>query len=253
MKPHAELREAVRAVLEPFPSSYWRELDQQRAYPEAFVQAMTEAGFLGAMIPQEYGGLGLNLAQTSIMVEEVNRSGGNAGMVHAQIYTMGILLRHGSEEQKRDYLPKIARGELRLQGFGVTEPEAGTDTTSITTTAVRRGDHYLINGRKIFISRLLHSDLLLLLARTTPIEQVEKQSHGLSLLVVDLHQAMGQGLAIERIPLMVNNETYQLVFENLEVPANNLIGEEGKGFRYLLDGLNPERILIAAECIGDGR
>jgi len=251
--PHDRLRQAVREVARRFPGAYWRELEQQRAYPEAFVTAMTDSGFLGAMIPRDYGGLGLNLAQTSIIVEEVNRAGGNAGTAHAQIYTMGILLRHGSAAQKQEYLPRIARGALRLQAFGVTEPGAGTDTTGITTTAVRRGERYLINGNKIFISRVQHSDLMLLLARTTPLDRVQRRSEGLSIFLVDLRTAIDHGLTVERIPIMFNNETNKLRFENLEVPASNLIGEEGQGFRYILDGLNPERILIAAECVGDGR
>ncbi|MDQ2741926.1 MAG: acyl-CoA/acyl-ACP dehydrogenase [Chloroflexota bacterium] len=252
-RPHDPLRQAVRKVTQRFPSAYWRELEQQRAYPEAFVTAMTESGFLGAMIPREYGGLGLTLAETSIIVEEVNRAGGNAGTAHAQIYTMGILLRHGSEVQKQEYLPRIARGALRLQAFGVTEPEAGTDTTGITTTAVRRGERYVINGDKVFISRVQHSDLMLVLARTTPLDRVQRRSEGLSIFLVDLRTAIDHGLTVERIPIMFNNETNKLHFENLEVPAGNLIGEEGRGFRYILDGLNPERILIAAECVGDGR
>jgi len=252
-RPHDPLRQAVREVARRFPGAYWRELEQQRAYPEAFVTAMTDSGFLGAMIPRDYGGLGLNLAQTSIIVEEVNRAGGNAGTAHAQIYTMGILLRHGSAAQKQEYLPRIARGALRLQAFGVTEPGAGTDTTGITTTAVRRGERYLINGNKIFISRVQHSDLMLLLARTTPLDRVQRRSEGLSIFLVDLRTAIDHGLTVERIPIMFNNETNKLRFENLEVPASNLIGEEGQGFRYILDGLNPERILIAAECVGDGR
>lgn len=253
VRPHDPLRRAVREVAQRFPCAYWRELEQQRAYPEAFVTAMTESGFLGAMIPRDYGGLGLTLAETSIIVEEVNRAGGNAGTAHAQIYTMGILLRHGSETQKQEYLPRIAQGALRLQAFGVTEPEAGTDTTGITTTAVRRGERYVINGNKIFISRVQHSDLMLVLARTTPLDRVKRRSEGLSIFLVDLRTAIDHGLTVERIPIMFNNETNKLHFENLEVPAGNLIGKEGQGFRYILDGLNPERILIAAECVGDGR
>jgi acyl-CoA dehydrogenase len=252
-RPHDPLRQAVREVTQRFPSAYWRELERQRAYPEAFVTAMTDSGFLGAMIPREYGGLGLTLAETSIIVEEVNRAGGNAGTAHAQIYTMGILLRHGSAAQKQEYLPRIARGALRLQAFGVTEPEAGTDTTGITTSAVRLGERYVINGDKVFISRVQHSDLMLVLARTTPLDRVKRRSEGLSIFLVDLRTAIDHGLTVERIPIMFNNETNKLHFENLEVPAGNLIGEEGQGFRYILDGLNPERILIAAECVGDGR
>lgn len=247
------LREAVRALCHEFPSSYWRDLDARRAYPEAFVAAMTTAGFLGALIPTAYGGLGLGLTDASIILEEVNRAGGNAGPAHAQMYVMGTLLRHGSEEQKREYLPRIARGEVRLQAFGVTEPEAGTDTMSITTSAVRDGDRYIINGRKIFISRVPHSDLLLLLARTTPREKVEKRSEGLSLFLIDLREAVRHGLTVLPIRTMINNETCELEFDNLVVPAASLVGEEGKGFRYVLDGMNAERILIAAECVGDGR
>ncbi|MFL5659956.1 MAG: acyl-CoA dehydrogenase family protein [Ktedonobacteraceae bacterium] len=250
---HEDLRLAVRALCQRFPDSYWRELDQQRTYPEAFVQAMTEAGYLGALIPKEYGGLGMSLVEASIILEEINRSGGNAGPYHAQVYTMGTLLRHGSEAQKRAYLPKIARGELRLQAFGVTEPEAGTDTTSITTTAVRQGNHYIVNGRKIFISRVQHSDLMILLARTTPREQSKKKSQGLSVFLVDLREAVGNGLTVKPIRVMMNNETNKLHFNQVAVPVENLIGAEGEGFRYILDGMNAERILIAAECIGDGR
>jgi acyl-CoA dehydrogenase len=254
METHAELRQSVREVCQPFPASYWRELDLQRAYPEAFMQAMTEARFLAALIPQEYGGLGLSLTETSIILEEVNRSGGNAGTVHAQIYTMGTLLRHGSEEQKQQYLPEIARGNLRLQSFGVTEPEAGTDTTQITTTAVRDGEHYLITGQKIYISRVQHSDLMILLARTTPRDQVVRsKSEGLSVFIVDLREALSGGLTVTPIRTMVNNETNLLTFDHVRLPASNLIGEEGQGFRSILDGMNAERILIAGECIGDGR
>ena len=248
-----QLRQAVRQLMQDFPASYWRDLDARRAYPEAFVQAMTAAGYLGALIPREYGGLGLGLTDTSVILEEVNRAGGNAGPAHAQMYIMGTLLRHGSEAQKREYLPRIASGDLRLQAFGVTEPEAGTDTTAVTTTAVRDGDRYRVNGRKIFISRVPHSDLLLLLARTTPREEVRKRSDGLSLLLVDLREAIGRGLTVEPIRTMINNETCELTFTDLEVPADALVGEEEKGFRYVLDGLNAERILIAAECVGDGR
>ena len=247
------LRGELRELCAQFPTTYWRELDQRRAYPEAFVGALTGAGYLGALIPREYGGRGMGLAEASVIVEEINHSGGNAGPYHAQMYTMGTLLRHGSEEQKRAYLPAIAAGELRLQAFGVTEPDAGVDTTSITTTAVRDGNHYRVSGRKIYISRVQHSDLLLLLARTTPREQVTRRSDGLSVFIVDLRQAIGHGLTVTPINVMINNETNELTFDGLEIPAANLIGEEGKGFRYILDGLNAERILIAAECIGDGR
>jgi acyl-CoA dehydrogenase len=248
-----ELRRAVREVLRRFPDLYWQEMDRQRTYPEAFVQAMIEARFLAALIPVEYGGLGLSLIETSVILEEVNRSGGNAGTAHAQLYTMGTILRHGSEEQKRRYLPEIAGGTLRLQAFAVTEPEAGTDTTKITTSAVRVGDHYTINGRKIFTSRIQHSDLMLLLARTTPIDRVRKRSHGLSIFLVNLREAIGRGLTVTPIPVMFNNETNEVRLEDLSIPAENLIGNEGEGFRYVLDGMNAERILIAAECVGDGR
>jgi acyl-CoA dehydrogenase len=250
---HAELRRAVRTLCERFPNAYWRELDQARAYPQAFVAALTEAGYLGALIPQEYGGLGLSLTAASIILEEIQRSGGNAGPYHAQMYIMGTLLRHGSAAQKREYLPKIASGELRLQAFGVTEPESGSDTTSLQTTAVRQGDDYIVNGRKIYISRVQHSDLMLLLARTTPLEQLRRRSDGLSVFLVDLRTAIGRGLRVEPLRVMINNETNQLFFDNLRIPASSLVGEEGRGFRYILDGWNAERILIAAECIGDGR
>jgi len=250
---YPDLRQAVRNVCQHFPASYWRDLDQQRAYPETFMQAMTEAGFLAPLIPQKYGGLGLSLTETSIILEEVNRSGGNSGTVHAQVYTMGTLLRHGSEEQKQRYLPQITQGKLRLQAFGVTEPEAGSDTTQISTTAVRDGDHYVINGQKIYISRVQHSDLMILLARTTPRDQVHKKSEGLSVFIVDLREALAGGLSVTPIQTMLNNETNKLTFDHVRVPASNLIGQEGQGFRYILDGMNAERILIAAECIGDGR
>ena len=217
------------------------------------MRAMTETGLLGALIPEEYGGLGMSLTEASVILEEVNYSGGNAGPAHAQMYVMGTLLRHGSEAQKREYLPQIARGALRLQAFGVTEPDAGSDTTSLTTTATRDGDRYIVNGRKIYISRVQHSDLLLLLARTTPVEQVQRKSHGLSVFLIDLHDALAHGLTVEPIPIMLNNETNKLTFDNVPIPASSLIGEEGRGFRYILDGMNAERILIAAECIGDGR
>lgn len=238
-----------------FPDAYWRELDAKREYPEDFIQAMTASGYLGALIPEEYGGLGLGLAETTVILEEINRSGGNAQPAHAQVYVMGTLLRHGSEEQKKEYLPKIAGGELRLQAFGVTEPEAGTDTTQLTTSARRSpdGDHYVINGRKIYISRVEQSDLMILLARTTPLENVERRSHGLSVFLVNLREAVGNGLTVKPRRVMMNNATNELLFEDLRVPASNLIGEEGEGFRYVLDGMNVERILIAAECVGDGR
>ena len=248
-----DLRAGVREVCAGFPDRYWRELDRKREYPEAFVRAMTEAGYLGALIPEKYGGWGLSLAEASVILEEVNRCGGNAGPSHAQMYVMGTLLKYGSQEQKREYLPKIATGELRLQAFGVTEPESGTDTTSLRTTAVRKGDSYVVNGSKIYISRVQHSDLMILLARTTSLQEVEKRSSGLSVFLVDLQEAMSNGLSVRPIRVMMNNETNELFFDNVEIPASSLIGEEGKGFHYILDGLNAERILIAAECIGDGR
>ncbi|BCJ85492.1 acyl-CoA dehydrogenase family protein [Effusibacillus dendaii] len=250
---HAQLRENVREICARFPDSYWRELDEKRAYPEEFVKALTQAGHLAALIPEEYGGAGLGITEASIILEEMNRSGGNSGACHAQMYTMGTLLRHGSEEQKREYLPKIADGSLRLQAFGVTEPNTGTDTTQLKTTAVRKGDRYIVNGQKVFISRTEHSDLMILLVRTTPLDQVQKRTQGLSVLLVDLRKALGNGLTIRPIRTMMNHATTELFFEDLEVPVENLIGEEGKGFSYILDGMNAERILIASECIGDGR
>ena len=250
---HEELRRSVREVCAGFPDAYWRALDAKREYPEEFVLAMSEKRYLAALIPEEYGGLGMDLAQASVILEEINRSGGNAQPAHAQVYTMGTLLRHGSEEQKREYLPKIASGELRLQAFGVTEPEAGTDTTQLTTTAVRDGSDYVINGRKIYISRVRHSDYMILLARTTPLEEVKRRSDGLSVFLFDLREAIGNGLTVKPRRVMINNETNELVFEDLRVPAGALIGEEGRGFRYILDGMNAERILIAAECVGNGR
>jgi acyl-CoA dehydrogenase len=250
---HEELRRGVREVCERYSNEYWRELDTNREYPEEFVRAMTEAGYLGALIPEEYGGMGLGIAATTVILEEINRSGGNAQPAHAQVYTMGTLLRHGSEEQKRDYLPRIASGEIRLQAFGVTEPEAGTDTTSLSTTALRRGDRYVVNGRKIYISRVQHSDYMILLARTTPRDQVQRKSEGLSVFLFDLRDAIGNGLTVNPRRVMINNETNELLFQDLEIPASALIGEEGKGFRYIIDGMNAERILIAAECVGNGR
>jgi len=247
------LREAVREVCAGFPDEYWRALDEKREYPEAFVRAMTGSGLLGALIPKEYGGMGLGLSAACVILEEVNRSGANAGPAHAQMYTMGTLLRHGSKAQKEEYLPRIASGELRLQAFGVTEPEAGTDTTRLATRAVRDDDHYIVNGRKIYISRVGHSDLMILLARTTPIEEVEKRPHGLSVFLVNLREAEGNGLTVKPRRVMMNNETNELFFEDLRIPAESLIGEEGEGFRYVMDGMNAERILIAAECVGDGR
>ena len=250
---HDELRRGVREVCADFPDEYWRDLDAKREYPEAFVRSMTESRYLGALIPEEYGGLGMSLTEAAIILEEINRSGGNAQPAHAQVYTMGTLLRHGSEEQKRKYLPKIASGEVRLQAFGVTEPEAGTDTTSLKTRAERDGDRYVINGRKIYISRVQHSDAMILLARTTPRDLVERKSEGLSVFIFDLREAIGNGLTVKPRRVMINNETNELLFEDLTIPASALIGEEGKGFRYILDGMNAERILIAAECVGNGR
>lgn len=248
----AEIRAAVRQLCERFGDDYWREMDEQRAYPDAFVRAMTEAGYLATLIPEAYGGSGLGIREASIILEEVNRSGGNAAACHAQMYIMGTLLRHGSEEQKRLYLPKIAAGELRLQAFGVTEPDAGSDTTHIRTMAVRTRDGYIVNGQKIWTSRVEHSDLLLLLARTTPLDKVSKRTEGLSLLLVDLRAAVGKGVTIKPIRTMINHHTAEVFFDNLLVPFEQLIGEEGQGFRYLLDSLNAERILIAAESLGDG-
>jgi acyl-CoA dehydrogenase len=249
---HPEIREAIRALCAGFPDAYFRQLDEQRAYPEAFVEALTKAGWLAALIPQEYGGSGLGLSEASVIMEEINRCGGNAGACHGQMYNMGTLLRHGSEAQKKKYLPGIAAGELRLQSMAVTEPTTGTDTTQLKTIAVRKGDRYVVNGQKVWISRVQHSDLMILLARTTPVAEVKRKSEGMSIFIVDLEQSIGHGLAVQPIRNMVNHETNELFFENLEIPAENLIGEEGKGFRYILDGLNAERTLIAAECIGDG-
>ena len=247
-----DIREGVRAVCAEFPDEYHRKIDHDRAYPEAFVASLTKAGWMAALIPEEYGGSGLSLTAASVIMEEINRTGGNSGACHGQMYNMNTLVRHGSEEQKRLYLPKIASGELRLQSMGVTEPTAGTDTTKITTTAVRKGDRYVINGQKVWISRVKHSDLMILLARTTPLEQVEKKSQGLSIFLVDIHDAVKSGMSVRPIDNMVNHQTNELFFDNLEIPAENLIGEEGNGFKYIMTGLNAERALIAAECIGDG-
>jgi acyl-CoA dehydrogenase len=249
---HLDIRDAVRALCAQYPDEYFRKVDAARAYPEAFVDALTRAGWMAALIPQEYGGSGLGLVEASVIMEEINRCGGNSGACHGQMYNMGTLLRHGSAEQKQRWLPKIASGDLRLQSMGVTEPTTGTDTTRIKTTAVRQGDRYVINGQKVWISRVQHSDLMILLARTTPIDQVARKSEGMSIFVVDLRDAIGHGLTVRPIPNLVNHETNELFFENLESPAENLIGEEGQGFKYILDGLNAERALIAAECIGDG-
>jgi acyl-CoA dehydrogenase len=248
---HQTLREALRDMCQSFDSKYWQEVDEARGYPEAFVQTLTEAGWLAALIPTEYGGSGLGLAEASVIMEEINLSGGNAGSCHGQMYNMGTLLRHGSALQKQTYLPKIASGELRLQSMAVTEPTTGTDTTQLKTTAVRKNDRYVVNGQKVWISRIQHSDLMILLARTTPLSEVTKKSEGMSIFMVDLKQAIGHGMTVKPIRNMVNHETNEVFFDNLEIPVENLIGEEGKGFKYILDGLNAERTLIAAECIGD--
>ncbi|MBT2302732.1 acyl-CoA/acyl-ACP dehydrogenase [Variovorax paradoxus] len=248
---HQEMRDALRALCGSFDSAYWQKVDHERGYPEAFVNALTEAGWLAALIPADYGGSGLGLAEASVIMEEINFAGGNAGSCHGQMYNMGTLLRHGSEAQKRQYLPKIATGELRLQTMAVTEPTTGTDTTQLKTTAVKKGDRYVVNGQKVWISRIQHSDLMILLARTTPLAEVKKKSEGMSIFIVDLKQAIGKGMTVRPILNMVNHETNEVFFDNLEIPAENLIGEEGIGFKYILDGLNAERTLIAAECIGD--
>ena len=249
---YQDIRDAVRDLCAQFPDEYHRKVDAERRYPEEFVDALTQAGWMAALIPQEYGGSGLGLAEASVIMEEINRCGGNSGACHGQMYNMGTLLRHGSKAQKELYLPRIARGEWRLQSMGVTEPTTGTDTTKIKTTAVKKGDRYVINGQKVWISRVQHSDFMILLARTTPLADVKKKSEGMSIFMVDLREAVGHGLTVRPIPNMVNHETNELFFENLEIPAENLIGEEGQGFKYILDGLNAERTLIAAECIGDG-
>jgi acyl-CoA dehydrogenase len=249
---HHDIRDAVRALCASYPDEYFRRIDAQRGYPEAFVDALMRAGWLSAMIPEEYGGSGLGLAAASVIMEEINRCGANAGAVHGQMYNMGTLLRNGTREQKERYLPKIAAGELRIQAMAVTEPTAGTDTTKLKTTAVKKGERYVVNGQKVWISRVQHSDLMILLARTTPLMEVKKKSEGMSVFIVDLREAIGHGLTVRPIANMVNHETNELFFDNLEIPAENLIGEEGKGFKYILDGLNAERTLIAAECIGDG-
>ncbi len=250
---HEELRSAIRGLCRDFPDTYWRELDERRAYPEAFVQALTRAGYMATLIPKEYGGADLGVTEASIILEEIHHCGGNAAACHAQMYIMGTLLRHGSEAHKREYLPRIADGSLRLQAFGVSEPNTGSDTTQLKTMAVRTGDRYVINGQKIWISRAEHSDLMLLLVRTTPVDQVKKRTEGLSTILVDLRRAVGHGLKIRPIRTMMNHATTELFFDNLEVPVANLVGDEGQGFRYLLDSLNAERILIASECIGDAR
>src|SRR6201994_2744114 len=249
---YPDIRDAVRDLCAQFPNEYFRKIDEARGYPAEFVDALTQAGWLAALIPEQYGGSGLGLTEASVIMEEINRSGGNSGARHGQMYNMTTLMRHGSEEQRQRYLPKIASGELRLQSMGVTEPTTGTDTTKIKTTAEKKGDRYVINGQKVWISRVQHSDLMILLARTTPLSDVKKKSEGMSIFIVDLREAIGHGLTVQPILNMVNHETNELFFDNLEIPAENLIGEEGKGFKYILDGLNAERTLIAAECIGDG-
>ena len=249
---YLDIREGVRALCAEFPDEYFRKIDAERGYPDAFVKALTKAGWLAALIPQEYGGSGLSLAEASVIMEEINHAGGNSGACHGQMYVMNVLVRHGSEAQKRELLPRIAAGGLRLQSMGVTEPTTGTDTTKLKTTAVRKGDRYVINGQKVWISRVQHSDLMLLLARTTPIAEARSKSDGISVFIVNLHEALAKGLTLRAIPNMVNHETNELFFDNLEIPAANLLGAEGSGFKYILDGLNAERALIAAECIGDG-
>lgn len=248
---YQDLRDALRELCSQYPDEYHRRVADEGAYPEAFINSLTEAGWLAAMIPQTWGGSGLGLAEASVIMEEINRSGGNAGHCHGQMYNMGTLLRHGSDAQKQAYLPGIASGELRLQSMGVTEPTAGTDTTRINTVAVKKGDRYVVNGQKVWISRIRHSDLMILLARTTPLAKVKSKSEGMSVFLVDLHQSINKGLTVKPIKNMVNQDTSELFFDELEIPEENLIGEEGKGFRYILDGLNAERTLIAAECIGD--
>jgi acyl-CoA dehydrogenase len=250
---YSDIRESVRRICAGFPGEYWRHLEEKLEYPTEFVKALTDAGYLGALIPEEYGGAGLPLRAASVILEEIHASGCNAGACHAQMYIMGTLLRHGSEEQKKRYLPKIANGELRLQAFGVTEPTSGTDTTQLKTRAVRNGDHYVVHGQKVWTSRALHSDLMLLLARTTPQDQVKKKTEGLSVFLVDIRESLGKGLEIKPLKAMINHHATEVFFDGVKVPAENLIGEEGKGFKYILDGMNAERILIAAECIGDAR
>jgi acyl-CoA dehydrogenase len=249
---HSEIREGVRALCAGFPDEYFRKIDLERGYPDAFVEALTKAGWLAALVPQEFGGPGLSLTEASVIMEEINRSGGNSGACHGQMYILTVLARYGGESQKRKYLPNIAAGKLRLQSMAVTEPTTGTDTTRLKTFAVRKGDRYIINGHKTWISRVRHSDLLLLLARTTPISEIKRKSDGMSLFIVDIHAALGRGLTIQPIRNMVNHEASELFFDGLEIPSEELVGSEGCGFKYILDGLNAERALIAAECIGDG-
>lgn len=247
------IRDGIKGLMSGFSSEYWRELDVTKGFPDEFVTALSEDGWLSALVPEEYGGSGLGLAEASVIMEEINHCGGNAGTVHGQMYNLFTLVKHGTPAQKERYLPKLASGELRLQSMAVTEPTSGTDTTAITTTAVKKGDNYIINGQKVWISRVQHSDLMILLARTTPLANVSSKVDGMSVFLVDLHTAIGNGLTVRSIDNMVNHETNELFFDNLEIPEENLIGEEGKGFRYILSGLNAERTLIAAECIGDGR
>ncbi|MEY3666113.1 MAG: hypothetical protein RLZZ153_2295 [Pseudomonadota bacterium] len=249
---HQHIRDGVRAIVERFDSRYWQQIDEQRAFPEAFVNALTEAGWLGALIPEQYGGAGLSLTEASVIMEEINRAGGNSGACHGQMYVMGCVLRHGSDAQKQRILPAIASGQLRMQSMAVTEPSTGSDTTRLKTFAQRKGDRYIVNGQKVWTSRVQHSDLMLLLARTTPLSEVQKKSEGLSVFIVDLREAIGRGIELRPIRNMVNHETNELFIDQLEVPVENRIGEEGRGLKYILDGLNAERILIAAECIGDG-
>ena len=250
---HPEIREEVRKLCARFPGEYWRRLDEARGYPTEFVQALTEAGYLSVLVPEEYGGSGLGLSAAAAILETIQEQGCNGAACHAQVYMMGTILRHGSDAQKREYLPKIASGELRLQAFGVTEPTSGTDTTSLRTTATQDGDGYVVNGQKIWTSRAEHSDLMLLLARTTPRDQVRKKTEGLSTFIVDMRTAVGDGLVIRPIRTMMNHNSCEVYFDNLRVPAANLVGEEGRGFRYILDGMNAERLLIAAECVGDAK
>ncbi len=249
---HNDIRDGVRALCAEFPAEYHRKIDDEQAYPEEFVNALTQEGWMSALIPEEYGGSGLGLVEASVIMEEINRAGGNSGACHGQMYNMNTLVRHGSEEQRRKYLPLIAEGKLRIQSMGVTEPTTGTDTTKIKTTAVKQGDKYVVNGQKVWISRVQHSDFMILLARTSPLTEVKKKSEGLSIFLVDIKEAMASGMKVQPIPNMVNHETNELFFDNLEIPEENLIGKEGKGFKYIMTGLNAERALIAAECIGDG-
>ena len=247
------LKTAVYDLCKQYTGEYWRELDAKREYPDAFINDLTKAGYLAVLIPQEYGGAGLGIMEAALILEEINRSGGNGGACHAQTYIMGTVLRHGSEPQKRQYLPKLATGELRLQAFGVTEPNAGSDTTKLQTTAIKKGDRYVVNGQKMFISRVLQSDLMLLLARTTPVDQVQKKTDGLSVFLIDIREAKGKGLDVRPLRMMMNHSTNALFFDNLEIPADSLIGQEGKGFSYILDGMNAERILVASDSLGDAR